>query len=71
MTAATRGMIGESQLALMKKDAVIINTARGGVVDEAGTLHTARTVTLLSTVRLSVIRLVAAVLIVLYALYYM
>jgi D-3-phosphoglycerate dehydrogenase / 2-oxoglutarate reductase len=49
MTASTRGIIGESQLALMKPDAVIINTARGGVVDEAGTFTLFQTVTLLQT----------------------
>ena len=32
---ATRGMIGEAELKLMKPDAVLINTARGGLVDEA------------------------------------
>jgi glycerate dehydrogenase len=31
----TRGMIGEPELRLMKEDAVLINTARGGLVDEA------------------------------------
>ncbi|MCP3665812.1 MAG: 2-hydroxyacid dehydrogenase [Gammaproteobacteria bacterium] len=30
----TRGMIGSDELALMKPDALLINTARGGVVDE-------------------------------------
>ncbi|WVQ81074.1 hypothetical protein IAT38_003196 [Cryptococcus sp. DSM 104549] len=30
----TRGMIGEKELAWMKKDAVIVNTARGGIIDE-------------------------------------
>ena len=34
LTDATRGLIGEKELALMKKDAVLINTARGGIVDE-------------------------------------
>jgi len=34
LTEATRGMIGAYELALMKKDAVLINTARGGLVDE-------------------------------------
>ena len=34
LTEATRGLIGEKELALMKKDAVLINTARGGIVDE-------------------------------------
>lgn len=32
---ATTNLIGTKQLALMKKDAVLINGARGGVVDEA------------------------------------
>jgi len=31
----TRGMIGAAELARMKRDAVLINTARGGVVDQA------------------------------------
>lgn len=35
LTEATRGMIGEAELKLMKPDAVLINTARGGLVDEA------------------------------------
>ena len=34
LTDETRGLIGEKELALMKKDAVLINTARGGIVDE-------------------------------------
>ncbi len=33
LTESTRGLIGEAQLGLMKKSAVLINTARGGVVD--------------------------------------
>jgi len=33
MTDATRGLIGARELALMRRDAVLINTARGGLVD--------------------------------------
>ena len=33
LTEHTRGMIGAAELALMKKDALLINTARGGLVD--------------------------------------
>ena len=33
LTAATRGLIGAKQLALMKPDALLINTARGGLID--------------------------------------
>ena len=35
LTADTKGMIGKDQLALMKKSAILINTARGGVLDSA------------------------------------
>lgn len=35
LVAATRGLIGAAQLALMKTDAVLINSARGGTIDEA------------------------------------
>jgi glycerate dehydrogenase len=34
LTEATRGFIGKRELALMKPDAILINTARGGLVDE-------------------------------------
>ncbi|MCK7471370.1 MAG: hypothetical protein MZU95_11795 [Desulfomicrobium escambiense] len=34
LNAATRGMIGKMQLASMKDTAYLINTARGGIVDE-------------------------------------
>ncbi|MFO1371590.1 MAG: 2-hydroxyacid dehydrogenase [Candidatus Competibacteraceae bacterium] len=35
LTPATRGLIGPWELALMRRDAILINTARGGLVDEA------------------------------------
>lgn len=35
LTAATQGLIGAWELALMRRDAILINTARGGIVDEA------------------------------------
>jgi D-3-phosphoglycerate dehydrogenase len=35
LTRQTRGMIGERQLAMMKPDAILINTARGELIDEA------------------------------------
>ena len=38
----TRGMIGAAELALMKPDAVLINTARGGVVDQAALVQALR-----------------------------
>ena len=34
LTAATRNLIGARELGLMKKSALLINTARGGLVDE-------------------------------------
>jgi phosphoglycerate dehydrogenase-like enzyme len=34
LTDQTRGLIGRRELALMKSDAYLINTARGGIVDE-------------------------------------
>jgi len=34
LTDATRNMIGREELALMRPDALLINTARGGIVDE-------------------------------------
>ncbi len=42
---ATKGMIGAREFALMKSDAVLIQTSRGGIVDEAalaGTLNAGR-----------------------------
>jgi phosphoglycerate dehydrogenase-like enzyme len=34
LTEKTRGLIGARELALMKSDAYLLNTARGGIVDE-------------------------------------
>ncbi len=34
LTEETRGMIGEAQIEMMKDDAVLVNTARSGLVDE-------------------------------------
>ncbi|MBI3853551.1 MAG: hydroxyacid dehydrogenase [Verrucomicrobia bacterium] len=34
LTEKTRGLLGAQQLALMKPDAYLLNTARGGIVDE-------------------------------------
>ena len=38
LTEHTRNMIGEKQIKKMKKTAIIINTARGGIIDEAALL---------------------------------
>lgn len=38
----TRGMIGAEQFARMKRGAIVINTARGGVIDEPAMLHALR-----------------------------
>jgi glyoxylate reductase len=38
LTAETRGLIGREELALMKSTAMLINAARGGVVDHAALL---------------------------------
>lgn len=35
LTDATRGLIGQAELERMKPDALLINTARGGIIDEA------------------------------------
>ena len=39
LTPQTRGLIGEPLLRRMKKDAVLINTARGPIIDEAGLIR--------------------------------
>ena len=38
LTQETRGMIGPGQLALLRPGSVVLNTARGGVIDEAALL---------------------------------
>lgn len=42
LTEATRNLIGASELALMKPEAFLINTARGGIVDEQALADTLR-----------------------------
>lgn len=39
LTEYNRHMISENELALMKSDAILINSARGGLVDEQALLH--------------------------------
>ena len=43
LTAATRNLIGQDELATMRNDAILVNTARGGIVDEAALLHALQT----------------------------
>lgn len=42
LTDATRGMIGRAELAAMRSDAVLINVARGDVVDETALIEALR-----------------------------
>ncbi len=46
LTAETRDMIGAAELAKMKRSAILINTGRGGLVDEAALAHALRTGTI-------------------------
>lgn len=43
LTAETRGVIGRDALAVMKPGAVVINTSRGGVIDEPALIDALRT----------------------------
>ncbi|MFQ5643591.1 MAG: D-2-hydroxyacid dehydrogenase [Thiogranum sp.] len=39
LTEQTRGLIGASEFARMKNSAILVNTARGGIVDEQALVH--------------------------------
>ena len=39
LTGATKGLIGQQKLALMKKEAILINCARGRIVNEQALLE--------------------------------
>jgi D-3-phosphoglycerate dehydrogenase len=43
LTARTRGLIGRKELAMMKADSILINTARGEIVDESALADALRT----------------------------
>ncbi|HEX6924922.1 MAG TPA: phosphoglycerate dehydrogenase [Longimicrobiaceae bacterium] len=42
LTAETRGMIGASELARLKRDAVVLNLARGGIIEEEALVEALR-----------------------------
>ena len=43
LIAQTRGMLNASRIALMKHDAIVINSARGGIVEEGAVINALRT----------------------------
>ncbi len=43
LIAQTRGMLNASRIALMKRGAIVINSARGGIVDESAVVNALRT----------------------------
>lgn len=43
LSEATRGLIGRDDLAAMKSSAIVINTSRGGLIDEAALIDALRT----------------------------
>lgn len=42
LSEETRGLIGEQELRLMRQNALLVNTARGGIVDELALAHALR-----------------------------
>jgi len=38
LTSSTKGMIGTNEFGMMKKDSILLNCARGGIVDEQALL---------------------------------
>jgi D-3-phosphoglycerate dehydrogenase len=42
LTRQTRGLVGRRELEIMKSDAILINTARGGIVEEAALVRALR-----------------------------
>jgi glycerate dehydrogenase len=42
LTEQTHNLIGDRELGLMRRDAILVNTARGGIVDEVALLDALR-----------------------------